>query len=348
MNIMDVSQEEKELISLLRKEAEETKDCFTKFSFQAIALSGVVLGVLAGYQPENPFVGLASTFVIILILTVSRIGIYKYGAANRYYGYELHLFRTRYIPDSDSDGWRKHMRSIGWEEAMRAWRVVQATCYDKLHTEELLPPLLGKGKVEDVFRPLVNAPSYIQSRIFGTRQREEYWGEVRYTEYARNMDYHWFQIESLAASGAIIHTGTYLRTMLGILNLIAALSLIPLYIVFIQFVYRAWEFESVFYFVLSILAFLFSLYMTGVVYSRATRNVSRREIMETGFLSIHSCSIMWQAVIVAHYRALNSLPSNGSNGVNDQASGFAHYTELLSVQAVDLSERLEDIHEWVK
>ncbi len=343
-----ISREEKELIEQLRKEAGETKDCFTNFSFQAIILSGVVLSILAGYQKENPIVGLASTFVIIIILTVSRIGIYKYGAANRYYGYELHLYRTRHLRDSKGNGWRHEMRAIGWEEAMRAWRVVQATCFDAVHEEEVLPPLLNRGAWKKAFENSVSLLSALQSRIFATKEKDEFWGEITLTPYASNMHYKWFQNETLISKRTIIHTGTYLRTMLGILNLVSALALIPLYIMSIQCMYRYWIGLSKWYLLFAVFSIMYSFFMTGIVYSRAIRSVSRREIMETGFLSIHSCAVMWQAVVVAHYRALERLAPNATDWQQDGISSYSHYTEQLSYQAENLRANLNAIHHWVR
>ena len=85
----------------IRDEANEVKGCFTTFSFQAIALSGIVLGAMAAYQPNQPFVGLAGLLVIVVVLTVSEIGNYKYGTANRHFGYQL-LWET--VPEPAERG----------------------------------------------------------------------------------------------------------------------------------------------------------------------------------------------------------------------------------------------------
>ena len=116
---------ESKLIQMLRQEAKDVKDCFTKYSFQAIAFSSAVLGIITRYQPEYPHIALAAYASIAVLMTVARIGIYKYGTANRMYGYELHLLRTRQLPDSKGNGWKSEMRLVGWEEAMCAWRIVK-------------------------------------------------------------------------------------------------------------------------------------------------------------------------------------------------------------------------------
>ena len=85
--------DEEELIQRLREEAFNVKDCFTKFSFQALGLSAVVLGLIVRFQIEFALTGFASVPVIVFLLLVARIGLHKYETANRLYGYELHLCR---------------------------------------------------------------------------------------------------------------------------------------------------------------------------------------------------------------------------------------------------------------
>src|SRR5450759_5860216 len=121
---------EREVVKTLRQEAGEVKDCFTKFSFQALGLATAVLGIIAAKQADQPYVALAAVLVIGLLLVVSRIGIYKYTTANRNFGYELHLNRLAQIETSGqaaSD--LKGSREVGWEEAMRDWRVVAASVF---------------------------------------------------------------------------------------------------------------------------------------------------------------------------------------------------------------------------
>ena len=125
-----------ELVKRLREEANSLKDCFTKFFFQGLAFSGVILGVIATCQQKNPYVALAGLLVTVVLLTVARIGTYKYGSANRHFGFELHLNRTRDLKSKSLRGWQPTYRYVDWEEAMRGWRIVQATIFKTVyHTE---------------------------------------------------------------------------------------------------------------------------------------------------------------------------------------------------------------------
>jgi len=291
------------LIQRLRDEAKSVKDCFTNFSFQAIAFSTVALGIIANYQKDNPVTALGSIFVIALLLAVARIGTYKYATANRCFGYELHLYRTRGIEQSHGEGWQDYMRSLGWEEAVRAWRVVQATVFDHLY-------------YTDFFRP----------------------NYLRRTH--RKQSYKWFQPASLIVKGAAYHAGSYLKTMLGILYTIALLSLIPLLFMIMQLEQRPnpqmplstpmlWSAFGVFAF---------------VVLHRIAKTDARRRVLEGGLLCIHSCAIMWQAVTVAHYRALHlSQKQDSGKGLN-----YEEYTRHLSLMAIDLKKNIFRIHEWIR
>ena len=94
---LDIITSKNVLIKRLREEANFVKDCFTKFSFWVLGFSCIILGLIARSQPYHEYVGLVSILITILVLSVARIGIYKYGTANRGYGYELFLERVKYF-----------------------------------------------------------------------------------------------------------------------------------------------------------------------------------------------------------------------------------------------------------
>ena len=288
--MIKLSEYEKKLIDTLREDARSLKDCYTTFSFQAIAFASAVLSIIARYQPEYPFFGLASVATIILLITVARIGTYKYASANRQYGYELHMFRVRNLKKFKGNGWKPYMREIGWEEAMRAWRVVQPTIFKYLYyTNRLLPNVL--------------------------RQKH------------RKQSYQWFNPEKLSASNASYYAGSYLSVMNTILHILAALSSIPLFFMIFQLDavnLLSWKAGIIF----PIIVLLF-------IAHRFMRDSARVKILETGLLSIHSCSIMWQAVIVAHFRAIRD------------SNELRHYTENLAMQAHDLRENIFGIHDRI-
>ncbi len=196
---------ESELIGQLRNEAAEVKDCFTKFSFQAISLSSIGLALLIRYQPAEPLLGLSSLFVIFIALSVARIGTHKYGTANRHYGYELHLYRVCRLKFSEEHGWKSSYRNLGWEEALRAWRIVQATVFQHLYTHAAGEP----NKLK---------------------------------EFAKEIEHPWFDVSMLMHSKVAYYAGSYLKTVFSMFYIIIGCGLISLLAMVVQFfiVYGTW------------------------------------------------------------------------------------------------------------
>lgn len=283
-----------DLCSRARHEAGDVKDCFTRFSFQALGLSAVILGVIARYQAEQSSIGLASALVVILVLAVARIGNYKYATANRNFGFQLHVERTSRITPSKG-GWQQNMRYVGWEEAMRAWRIVQATVFARIYET--------KGFRYNRLR--ADAPGEDRTR--------------------------WWEPEKLMVDDTRYHSGSYLKTMQTVLHLVALLALVPIFSGAVQYgsedPWRAGGMLSV------------ALVSLGVTVWRILRNIARRELLESGLLSIHSCAIMWQAVLLAHHRAVERLHSAGR--------GYSGYTRALSEEALDVAENAGRLHEWL-
>lgn len=140
------------VIEQLRKEANSVKDCFTSFSFQTITFGGVGLGLVANFQPTTPYVGLIGILVIILVLTVSRIGNHKYATANRHFGYELYLERVNRIESKYNLDKRlvQKLLDAGWEEIMRAWRIVQASVFQEIYHTNSHKKDQVKDKYKDI------------------------------------------------------------------------------------------------------------------------------------------------------------------------------------------------------
>jgi hypothetical protein len=187
----ELTETERELIKMLRDEAKHVKDCFTQYSFQALALAAVALSFVARYQPEHPFVAFMSVPIIVILLTVARIGTHKYATANRNYGYQLHLERIARLSAKNPIGRETIIRSMGWEEAMRAWRVVQATMFETIYS----------------------------FNRFGLHFRRQN---------ANCLNYKWFMPNTLLAPGSKWHPGSYLGNMTSVLYILAGISIIPL------------------------------------------------------------------------------------------------------------------------
>lgn len=320
---IDTSEEEQPLtaveatlVKMLREEADELKDCFTRYSFQALSISAIALGLITRFQRDAPYVGLSSLLVIVLVLVVARLGTYKYQGANRMYGYELHLHRVARLQHVSGSLWKDSMRRIGWEEAMRAWRVVQATAFETLYTTK------RKDGWRKALRPNALRPRYVM-------------------ETAR-----WFEPATLLTPGATWYSGSYLDSMLSILHAVAIGALLPLFAMCVQMAFPqqflgSHVFPGWVYVYGSIAVFVSA---SGVVVLRIRQNAARKRMIESGFLSIHSCAIMWQAVVASHHRALAQLGSGGEEGRVDKYNG---YTAALSKVALDLSDHILQIHRWI-
>ena len=282
------------IIQKLRDEANSVKDCFTKYSFQAMAISSALIGLILQYQKENPIVAFGSILVIILNLSVARIGNHKYTTANRIFGYQLHLERTRNITRGM---WNEEMRAeIGWEEAMRAWRIVQATIFSELYSVE---------------------------RIYPNKLKDKYLAH----------DYLWFKPSHNLREETEYYSGSYLRALQLILYIICGLSVIPMAIVVIKYCHAKN--------IVGIVGGSISLFASSIIVVwRIIKNNARREIIENELLSIHSCGILWQAVIIAHFKAKEKTEKISGN--------YKKYSEYLSKEAFNLKNSIVDIHGWIE
>jgi hypothetical protein len=147
--------------------------------------------------------------------------------------------------------------------------------------------------------------------------------------------YPWFDLSVLTevniggSESDSYHAGTYLKNILGMLLLMQHLLLVPILVLFFKdkdFFDSKMDFVLIFVFIA--MFFLINL--------RAIRVNRRREILENEFLSIHSCSIIWQAIVLAHHLAILSCPTS-----------YIFYTLCLLQQANDISSNIFNIHEWI-
>ena len=122
-----------DLTKHLRDEAYAVRDCFTRYSVQGIAVAIFGLGAILKLNPEpgQELLGLLSGLIIVLMFTIARMGTHKYATSNRLLGYELYLQRLSRYPQSQAA--TPEMYDVGWEELMSAWRIVQATVFEKIY-----------------------------------------------------------------------------------------------------------------------------------------------------------------------------------------------------------------------
>ncbi len=291
------------LIENLREEAESVKDCYTRFSFQSWIFTVAALSLIFKFQTELPIIGVLALLPIILLLAVGRVGIHKYSTANRLYGFELYMNRRKRMSNSEDHESKRH-RSVGWEEAYYAWRIVQASIFETIYET-------GRGSAwYKKIRPIKPASENFQRcSLFRTE-----WND------------------------ALLYTGSYLKVNFLMMFAFCLMSLCPLYYLVFQ-LYAKNSPSNIIDFLLTWegfgtvgLAIGTSLF---VVY-RSLRLTARRRILETGLLSINACAFCWNVVIHAHFRAIDELSDDGG-----PRTRFRGYTGHLFQQADDIAKRLK-------
>jgi hypothetical protein len=357
---------EADLIKQLREEAKDVKGCFTTYSMQALVFSSLVLTAIFGTMEKVPLIVLSGIPVIILLMIICRVGIYKYATANRLYGYELHLARTRHFGQlRDGDNrviWKEDYRKIRWEEAQRAWRVVQTCLFRKIYETPEINMFLRFCHTIYVLRWV----NYLWPFLYTLRRHIRRRIKKMKTDHHENEEnkYPWFLLKEITAvpltyyintgdcqkkshdscqptkEGQPIpnkkkdygsqmvscyHAGTYLKNILSMIVIMQYILLLPLVIAILMppNVTTGMPFltPNQMYMVKGF--FVVMIVLIALRYLRVSR---RRMILEEELLSIHSCAIVWQIVVMAHFRALGEGPCR-----------FQHYTRELTKAAEELS-----------
>lgn len=314
-------------IGPLRTEASEVKQCFTNFSFQALALSLTVLAATFGLTETFPAAVYAPLPVIGLLMATCRLGVFKYATANRNLGYELHLARTKHIEArTDSGRWTPEMRRIDWEEAVRAWRVVQPTLFRAIYTT----PQTDEWALR-LERWWLGGLNFFRWNLYRLTDDAEKVVQTFRQGKLEDERYPWFlpailargTPESTDKTSAVYYAGSYLQGMLSTLVVTQGLMLIPLVVALPGRAPIRLGFD---------VALL--LLLGAAILARAARITRRRRILEDELLSIHSCAIVWEAVVVCHYLALKD--------------GLEHYTERLASHATTVAKNPLGIHRWLR
>jgi hypothetical protein len=290
---------EKNLIEQLRREADELKDCFTRYSFQAISIVTVALGIIIRYMHDDPIIGLAGLPIMFVPLVTLRIGSYKYIRANRNFGYELHLSRVRDVPLAAAGQWRDEYRTVSWEEAMRAWHIVQATLFREIHKRTRWP---RRYVIKSRYKPSKSQPIWFcQKFLFGGFSKAVWYPGSYFAKMQGLM--RWM---SLGALILVIISAVAEAVKLNIAihgKLLASLLGLRLEIVLY---YLASHYSG-----LPLGALMAAVY--GIIYylRHYIQESARRTQVEDGFLSVHACAIIWQAVIIAHFNARQRARKSG-------------------------------------
>ncbi len=335
------------LIPQIRSEGNDVKGCFTDFSFKAMTLSATALALMFAALGRIEMVDFAAIPVIGLLYTVARIGIYKYSTSNRQFGYQLHLARTVGVDHKDG-AWEPHMRTIDWEEALRAWRVVQPALFREIYQTGEKWPANRLGH----FLRKYHLTKWLNDRnpfhySLSKRAREVI---EKFSPGDNAKEYPWFHLPTLTRSpsekGYSYHAGSYLKNMTRMLFTMKVLLLLPMAYMTITRLFGlnsvppAEQGDERFLSIvlgIRVATLLVLIVLISLFFCKITLH---RLIIEEGVLSIHSAAITWQAVVLAHYRTVQR------NAVANQRV-YHHYTESLVLEAKSLADNAFRVHEWV-
>ena len=313
-----------ELIKQLREEANEVKRCVTTYSFAALTFSSAVFAAIAAAADKLEEIWLAGIPVIALLMLVCRIAIYKYSTANRNYGYELHLARLDSFSAEVDPALLRALKRIEWEEALRAWRVVQTAIFRCIYK---VPENMKWKFLRFVDWRLYKLKPKWESEAENYKKVIE---EASIDNPSCEHAYPWFMPNLLAwdkkEKYSSYHAGTYLQ------NLITIMVVMQYFLAGLM-AFLAFKHSTTIYSVL-LYSIAFGL-MVVFIFIRQIRIKRRRELLENELLSIHSCGIVWQAVTLAHVLA------------RKKCNGFCeHYTEFLVHECEDIKKKIFEIHNW--
>jgi hypothetical protein len=330
----------------IRAEATTQKECITRYTFQAMILTGALWAFAFKFDSgPNALVFTACgmvccTLVSLVMFMISRMANHKYHTVNRNLGYELHLHRLKdYFLKEHSEKWSAMMLDIGWEEAMCAARIVQATIFNSLYTDQVirLPRSVSYRALLDLhwlrpyrLKPEHNSASYSETELDG---------KVIYT---------WYDTHKLIGNDYDYHPGSYLRNIHVILHSVGLLS-VGLTWGFYSWAWHIdhpnpWDFLSVKH-ALSlkggyfIFFGLFNLMFTVFFITQARRQRSFRQILQSGLLSIQSSAVVWRIVCTCHI-----LGKECAFYKNKSYMSYTRYTHDLACEAVKNFYR---IHQWL-
>ena len=312
--LLDKTTEER--LRLLRAEAADARACFRTLATQAMVFATAGVALILTAMAHVELAALATVGVMVVVMSVERIGIHKFSTANRIYAYELHLERL------DPTATINLGKAMGWEEACRAWRIVQAGVFAALYREPwtwIQPfPFLTDLMPWFYRRDGKHLPRENESDL------SEYW---------------WLQAERVRRARGHYHAGSYLSRMFGILEVLEFFCVLPLVLPALKHRNDVPPPQSARW-----LAAIAALSLVAWLLNRLSLR-RRREILENEILSIHSSAIMWKAVAMAHVCAWGTTQTQRrkyTERLTNISRWFAHWPEDLR-RAIDAPV----IDEWM-
>ena len=335
-----------DIIQDIRAETTTQKECITRYTFQSLLLTGALWAFAFKFDtgPRDYVFAtcgmVCCTIVSCVMFMVSRMANHKYHTVNRNLGYELHLHRLKdYFLKEHSDKWSAMMLDIGWEEAMCAARVVQATLFNNLYTDRVLnlPRWVG-------YRGLLDLHWLRTYRVKPEHDPDSY----PETELQRKSIYSWYDTRKLIGNDRDYHPGSYLRNIHVILHGVGFLS-VGLIWGFYAWAchygrldsWQALQIINLFSLKGAYFALFgsFNLMFTVFFMAQARRQRSFRLILQSGLLSIQSSAVVWRIVCTCHI-----LGKECAIYKNKSYMSYTRYTYGLAGEAVKNFYR---IHQWL-
>jgi hypothetical protein len=385
----------------LMEEINQARDNLTRYIFQTVSIGAIGAGTIVHYMAEQPYLGTAAALLLPIILITSKLATTNYEIMHRNLGYLLHLERTRDVPPEWRGRWHPRYRHIGWEEAMRAWRVVQPTLFNKIMWSE---NWWRPWRYQTGFDPHRNPKRgrshwYAQRSMIGANPTA-HWrpgGSLKVMQYI---------LTSMAVAVLLIMALAPVRYAIAPVLAKDHTALVSPHLTmsalggvfarptvnFVPAVVGASRDVGTFFLTapLKDMWWVLRIPLTGLVAAsagfvtlrRLRIDRQRRKVLEDGLLSIHACAILWQAVAVAHYEAIENArvfrmdnqalidrvtrggsatkladaagrlatrlePSPIGARVKPDGAGLPGYTFWLAQEARSLAARADDIHGWI-
>jgi hypothetical protein len=335
----------------IRGEATTQKECITRYTFQALAIAGILwtftLKVDAGQQSlvSEADGMICCTLVAFLMFMVSRMANHKYHTVNRNLGYELHLNRIKdYFPNEGPEKWSVKMLDVGWEEAMCAARVVQATLFNHIYTDKdiVLPKRIRPDPFLDLrwIRPHWLKPYHLKV----DHNPKEY----PESENDGKKLYAWYNTKELINSKKDYHPGNYLRNVHFILHGVGLFSIILIWGFYMEAYHithpdlnnifpikHLIPLKTLYFIFFGLFNFLFTVFFLTQMW----RQNSFREILESGILSIQSSAVVWRIVTTCHII--------GKKFAFNKTKSYMSYTRYTYGLAGEAKENFYRIHKWL-
>ncbi len=341
------NREVENIIRDIRGEVATQKECITRYTFQALIVTGALWAFAfklnAGASPiEIATCGMLSCALVCwVIFIVSRTANHKYHTVNRNLGYELHLSRLKdyHLGREESKKWSAMMLEIGWEEAMCAARVVQATLFNYLYTDQLFP----LPKWVD-YRALLDL-HWLRTYRLKPEHKLKFYSQ---SELQGKAIYEWYNTHSLIGSDHDYHPGSYLRNIHVTLHTVGFVSIAMIW-GFYFWLYQTiqsdpWQLSSIKH-IFALKGGYFALFgafnfvLTVFFFTQVRRQRSFRQILQSEILSIQSAAVVWRIVCTCHI-----LAKECAFYKNKSYMSYTRYTHGFALEA---RKNFYRIHQWL-